>query len=267
MQVQPASPLLSLRNVIKERRQEHTFSLFVPHLDIMRGERIALLGRSGSGKSTLLDMLALILKPEGAERFLFSPGNTEYDIMPCWNSRNSADSLGKLRLGHMGYVLQTGGLLPFLTVRDNILLSCKVQGRPNDRAKLDELVQRLSIGHLLDKLPGKISLGERQRVSIARALIHGPDLVIADEPTAALDPITGAEVFKLLLELSEGTTLIVATHDWSSARKKGFRVLGIDLHASGTGADTAVSAVVTDDAPDYACDTAAETTSAAGGLL
>ncbi len=220
-------PLLRLENLLKERRQEHGFRLLVPRLEIRPGERIALLGKSGSGKSTLLDMLALILRPGQADVFtLTPPGGRTVDLLGAWED---ADALSRLRLNHMGYVLQTGGLLPFLTARDNILLSCRVRGGPDNLERLEWLAERLSISRLLNKLPGRISLGERQRVSIARALIHEPALVIADEPTAALDPITGAEVFDLLLELAAGTALIAATHDWNRARDSRFRVLNLGL--------------------------------------
>ncbi len=230
-------PLLRLENLVKERRQEHGFRLLVPHLEIRPGERIALLGKSGSGKSTLLDMLALILRPGQADAFtLTPPGGDTADLLEAWND---ADVLSRLRLNNMGYVLQTGGLLPFLSVRDNILLSCRVRGGPDNLERLENLAERLSISRLLNKLPGRISLGERQRVSIARALIHEPVLVIADEPTAALDPITGAEVFDLLLELAADTALIAATHDWNRARDSHFRVLNLALEQDGNGNVTA----------------------------
>ena len=225
--MEPPLPLLRLESLIKERRQEHGFRLTVPRLEIRPGERIALLGKSGSGKSTLLDMLALILQPDQVGVFtLTPPDGPTTDLAQAWKN---ADTLGRLRLEYMGYVLQTGGLLPFLSVRDNILLSCRVRGGADDLQRLESLAERLSISRLLKKLPGNISLGERQRVSIARALIHRPALVIADEPTAALDPITGAEVFDLLLDLADSTALIIATHDWNRARDSCFRLLNLRL--------------------------------------
>jgi putative ABC transport system ATP-binding protein len=200
------------------------FRLVVPRLEIAAGDKIALVGQSGCGKSTLLDMLAMVLCPSGAETFQFLPnGNPPTDITKIWEHRD-LNRLSDLRKRHIGYIMQTGGLLPFLTVRENIGLSRRLLAKPADDT-MDVLARELGIGRQLDKLPGFLSAGERQRVAIGRALAHRPSIVIADEPTASLDPITAKNTMTLLMSLVDGfgVTLIVASHDWAQIDALGLR--------------------------------------------
>ena len=219
-------PLLLARNLSKNRGR--AYRLKIPELEIRAGARLLLLGDSGSGKSTTLDLLALVLKPDRADDFLWRPEAGAVDLKGLWQGRR-AGRLGRLRREELGYVLQTGGLLPFLTVRENILLPArlkKMDSRAQNR-RLDELLEKLRLGHLRAKFPGQISVGERQRCAIARAVIHGPALILADEPTASLDPPTADQVFELLLNLSRDSALIVATHDEGRARRHDFTVLKV----------------------------------------
>jgi putative ABC transport system ATP-binding protein len=210
-------PVLYLRNLFKKRGAG--YRLRIPELAVAPASKILLLGDSGSGKSTTLDLLALVLKPDGADDFSWRSGGRACDLKALWRNRQ-ADRLGRLRRGGLGYVLQTGGLLPFLTVRENILLTAEISGmdRQSARRRLDELFDDLKIGHLGSKLPSQISVGERQRCAIARAVIHKPALILADEPTASLDPPTAGLVFKLLLDLSRQASLVVASHDVNAPR-------------------------------------------------
>jgi putative ABC transport system ATP-binding protein len=215
--------LLRVRDLVKSRGRG--YRLRIPELEVRAGARLILLGDSGSGKSTTLDLLALVLKPDGAGDFLWQPGAGEFDLKTLWRDRR-ADRLGRLRREGLGYVLQTGGLLPFLTVRENIILPArlkKMDSRASGR-RLDDLLERLRLGHLRNKFPGQISVGERQRCAIARAVIHEPALILADEPTASLDPPTADQVFELLLNLSRDVALIVATHDVNRARRHDFTI-------------------------------------------
>nr|VFK50263.1 MAG: putative ABC transport system ATP-binding protein [Candidatus Kentron sp. TC] len=217
-----------LREVIKTREAEGTaFRLIVPSLQIALGEKIALIGQSGCGKSTLLDLLAMVLRPSnaGAFRFRPEPGASPLDIAHYWY-RHKLNSLGDLRKQRIGYVMQTGGLLPYLTVRDNISLSRRLLGMPED-GTVDALVESLEIERHLNKLPSLLSVGERQRVAIARALAHKPSIVIADEPTAPLDPITAKRIMSLFINLVEKfqITVIVASHDWNHVEQLGLRGL------------------------------------------
>ena len=204
------------------------YRLEIPDLTVRAGERIMLLGDSGSGKSTTLDLLALVLKPDERGVFTWRPGQLNINLMELWGEEKG-DALGRLRLADLGYVLQTGGLLPFLNVRENILLPAemkKMRG-PDKERRLDELFSVLKIGHLANKYPNQISVGERQRCSIARAVVHEPALILADEPTASLDPPTSDLVFNLLLTLSQKSALVVATHDQARAQRHGFAVYRI----------------------------------------
>ncbi len=202
------------------------FQLEIPDLTIHPGERIAVIGVSGSGKSTFLDMLGLVLKPSTVQTFLFAPpGEEASDVAAIWQ-RREPDRLGELRKRHIGYILQTGALLPFVTVRDNIALSCQLLGIEDD-GRIEALASRLGIARHLGKRPAALSVGERQRVAIARALAHRPAVIIADEPTAALDPETTTRIIELFLEIADEAklTMIFASHDWERMRALGFRCL------------------------------------------
>ena len=226
-EIRPTAVYL-MHDVIKVREAKGVaFQLRVPSLRIDQGEQIALIGESGSGKSTLLDMLAFILQPSAAGAFRFRPGDDEYpvDVEDCWQNKK-LNRLGDLRKRHIGYVMQTGGLLPYLTVRQNISLSRNVLGLKRD-GTVGHLAEALRINNQLKKLPADLSTGERQRVAIARALAHRPAIVIADEPTASLDPYAAENVMSLFLAVAKefNSTVILATHAWRHVRELGLRRL------------------------------------------
>ena len=193
----------SLENVVKEHLIDGVgFRLQVPKIQISAEENIALVGHSGCGKSTLLDILALILQPDQTDGMSLHPVNDEnHDVAKLWK-RDRFSSLAQIRKQHIGYVLQSGGLLPYLTVRENIELPRKLLKLPDDDS-INSISKVLGISRQLDKLPGLLSAGERQRAAFARALSHRPSILIADEPTASLDPITAQSIERLapVLEL------------------------------------------------------------------
>ena len=223
--------LFSLRRVIKRRPGSEAFRLELEALDVRRGDRLALVGPSGCGKSTALDLLAGVLRPDAGERFLFAPQAEApaLDMLELWR-RGREDRLAAARLRHLGYVLQVGGLLPFLSAGENILLPCRTLGNlAAQRESVRELTERLHIERLLRQMPSTLSVGERQRVAIARALAHGPSILLADEPTAALDPQHARLVLALLAELAgeRGTTVIMVTHAPDMAEEAGFRLVRV----------------------------------------
>jgi len=201
------------------------FAVELDQFTLLRGEAVAITGPSGCGKSTLLDLIGLVLRPNRVERFVFcDDGATPCDVAAAWASGRQ-DHLARARARGIGYVLQTGGLLPFLSVRDNLRLSRDLLGLGPDPAGEERLVTTLGLAPLLGKRPGMLSIGERQRVAIARALAHTPPLVLADEPTAALDPLQSAEVMRLLLALAAelGVGVVVVSHDWDLLARFGLR--------------------------------------------
>jgi putative ABC transport system ATP-binding protein len=208
------APVFQISDLRKRRRGAgSSFELYVPNLTVPAGAVLLLKGSSGCGKSTLLDLLALALQPDQAGQFQFTPcAEVQADLGDLWR-RRALDQLGWLRGEHIGYVLQTGGLLPFLTVRENIALPCRLLGRVPDAVA--GLAKRLGITGQLDKWPVQLSVGERQRAAIARALAHRPSLILADEPTASVDPLNADTILNLLLELVSqfGVTTIIATHE------------------------------------------------------
>jgi putative ABC transport system ATP-binding protein len=222
--------IFRLKGVTKHWAGEHGFVLTVPVFRVHKGEKVALVGFSGCGKSTLLDLLAMVLRPDSADAFDFFAMHDEgLDVIEAWRHKDM-DALASARMLHMGYVLQTGGLFPFLSVRDNIGLTRQGLGLPVKDA-VEEVAERLGIARHLEKLPGQLSVGERQRVAIARAMAHKPSVVIADEPTASLDPINAEEVMAVFTSLVDENhvTLIVATHDWRRVEERGFRRVEFDL--------------------------------------
>jgi putative ABC transport system ATP-binding protein len=187
-------------------------------LDIEGGEFTAIMGPSGSGKSTLLNLIAGIDRPsEGRVRV----AGEDLD-------RLSEARLARFRRAQLGFVFQFFNLLGNLTVLENVLLPAQLQGtRPAPaRARAMELLARLDIAELADHYPARLSGGQQQRVAVARALINQPLLLLADEPTGALDTHSGEQVMELLQGLNqEGQTVLLVTHDAKLATRHAGRVV------------------------------------------
>ncbi len=236
-----ATTIYRLKGISRSRTSSGiTFRLRVPSLEIRQGEKIALIGESGCGKSTLLDLLSFILQPSDMEAFHFcsSQGGRKVDIRQLW-LKNQLNQLGQLRKQHIGYVMQTGGLLPYLTVRDNINLSRQVLGLKDD-GTVALLANELGLARHLNKRPDALSTGERQRVAIGRALAHRPSIVIADEPTASVDPFAAEKIMSLFIGLVDemNITVIVASHAWRHIKRLGLRRLAHHTRRSEDGLTT-----------------------------
>ena len=196
------------------------FRLRLREASLRPGSRLAVCGPSGCGKSTLLGLLSLALAPHEAGRLELGG----VDAALLWR-QGRADRLSALRARLVGFVPQTGGLLAFLTLGDNMRLPQDILRRP-DPARLARLADRLGIASILGRLPPEVSVGQRQRAAIGRALVHAPALVLADEPTAALHPAQADDVLRLFVEAAdEGAAVLVATHDPHRARASGFEVV------------------------------------------
>jgi lipoprotein-releasing system ATP-binding protein len=190
-------------------------------LDIAEGDRIAIVGQSGVGKSTLLHILGTLDHPtSGTLRF---SGEDVFD--------RSRESLSDLRGRFLGFVFQFHHLLPEFSAIENVMMPGLIQGIEPEQMRVQSESMLLDVGlaHRVDQAVGKLSGGERQRVAVARALVLDPPLVLADEPTGNLDPMTGDQVSELLFEMNRtrGTTLVVVTHSKRMADQLG-RVLVLD---------------------------------------
>ncbi|GAA0653044.1 ABC transporter ATP-binding protein [Streptomyces thermocarboxydovorans] len=177
------------------------------HLALARGEVAAITGASGSGKSSLLYCLAGVLRP--------SRGRISFEGRDYAGLDDEA--ISALRRERFGFVFQYGELLPELTIEENAALPLRLAGRPK-RAALEaaaEVLDRLGIGELRKRRPSQVSGGQGQRVAVARALVHRPAVVFADEPTGALDSANADAVLKEFLDLarSQGTAVLLVTHD------------------------------------------------------
>ncbi|OCG66948.1 ABC transporter ATP-binding protein [Gilliamella sp. Nev5-1] len=206
------------------------FSVCLPELTVKAGEVVVIQGDSGAGKSTLLEMVGMILKPDEIGHYKLIVDNYAIDIATLIE-QNQLDKLADIRAQYLGFMLQTGGLLPFLTVRDNILLSLKLLQKKVDNSRFDYLVQKLKIDHLLNKYPKQLSIGERQRASFIRSIIHKPALLLADEPTSALDPYNASLLFDLIIEQAQqdNIAVMIVTHDWQRIASKGLFTLSANL--------------------------------------
>ncbi len=212
-----------------ERRLGDGFRLSVPEFALAEGDRVAVVGPSGAGKSTFLALLALALKPGRADGFTLrrGPGGAAVDAARLW-ARGDEAGLAALRAAAIGYVPQTAGLLPFLTLRRNIALTQALAGR-RDAALIGSLAERLEIAGVLERLPAQVSVGQRQRAAVARALAHRPALVLADEPTASVHPSQADEILRLLRDTAEaGAAVLLSTHDVPRAKAAGLRLLGCE---------------------------------------
>jgi putative ABC transport system ATP-binding protein len=174
-------------------------------VQVAQGEAVAVMGPSGSGKSTLLNLVAGLDRPSAGA---VTVAGQRIDAL-------SETRLARYRRRQVGMIFQFFNLLDDLTVADNVLLPAQLAGTPRRkaRARCAELLDQLGIGKYRDTYPGRLSGGERQRVAIARALVNDPAVLLADEPTGAVDTRTGEEIGQLLLQLNAaGQTLVLVTH-------------------------------------------------------
>lgn len=198
----------------------------IESLRLVPGEATALVGPSGCGKSTCLDLLAFTLRPDRAHRFAVTARDGQvHDVAVHWTEGHSG-ALLSLRAREIGYVLQTGALLPYLSGFENAMLSRRLLDLDGE-GDLPGLFAALEIAAVVHRRPAQLSVGERQRVAVARALAHGPRLLLADEPTAALDPYQAEKTFALLVNLARdrGCAVLIATHDPELARAAGCRIV------------------------------------------
>ncbi|MFB4299203.1 ABC transporter ATP-binding protein [Actinomadura sp. NTSP31] len=189
-------------------------------LAVEEGEALAVVGPSGSGKSTLLNLVAGLDRP--------SAGTVTVDGRRV--DRLGEAALARFRRERIGFVFQFFNLLDDLTVADNVRLPAQLAGVPRRKAadRAAELLETLGIGRHAGAYPGRLSGGERQRVAVARALVNRPALLLADEPTGALDTASGHEVRELLAEVhAGGQTIVLVTHDMALARSLASRTVAL----------------------------------------
>jgi putative ABC transport system ATP-binding protein len=204
-----SEPILEAANVTKDLGSgaAKVAALKGVSLALSGGELTLLMGPSGSGKTTLLSILGCMLSP------------TEGTIHICQQSTAGADpeELARLRREHVGFVFQSFHLFPTLSATDNVRLALDVRGEPRRAAKVRsrEALAKVGLAHKIKAYPRELSGGEQQRVAIARAIVGNPSIILADEPTAALDGANGQAVMKLLAEIARerGHAVLIVTHD------------------------------------------------------
>jgi putative ABC transport system ATP-binding protein len=214
-----SAPIIEIRDVSKTYdASEAPPALADFSLEVASGEALAVLGPSGSGKSTLLNLIAGLDRPSrGSVRVA---GTALHEL--------GETALAGYRRERIGMVFQFFNLLDDLTVEDNVLIPAQLAGvsRAEARERADGLLTRLGIVRHARAYPGTLSGGQRQRVAVARALMNNPPLLLADEPTGALDSASAAEVRELLGALvAEGRTLVLVTHDTGLAAQCATRVI------------------------------------------
>ncbi|MCV6584883.1 MAG: ATP-binding cassette domain-containing protein [Marinibacterium sp.] len=228
---------------------ERRFEFRADGLVIQSGEVVALAGPSGSGKTLLLELLALLRAPDPGAVYALERDGQSQDLAALWSSADGRAAIAETRSRIFGFVPQTGALLPFLSARDNITLTQDIAGK-RDRAYVDDLIAHLGLSEVAGLRPDHLSIGQRQRVAVARALAHRPQVIIADEPTAALDPDAADRVLSLLLSLARGSgcAVLLSSHDLPLV--SGLRRVGLQAAPCDTDPRLIHSRLVCDAVPD-----------------
>ena len=188
------------------RGKKEVLALSNVSLNVDAGEFLAVVGPSGSGKTTLLLSLAGLIQPSSGQVIIH--GASIYDLRPAKRI--------ELRRSQMGFLFQTFNLIPYLTALENTQVPLMISGKgPQEQRRIAQSVlERMGLGDRLDHKPSELSIGQQQRVALARTLANSPSIVFADEPTGNLDPATGESVANLLRELNrEAITIVMVTHD------------------------------------------------------
>ena len=199
--------MIKLSNVCKRYAQEQSEATALDGIDleIGKGEFVAVMGPSGSGKSTLLNIVGLIDAPSSGS-YVFGDQELSY---------RSANQLAELRKRNIGYIFQSFHLIADLSVYDNVELPLRYQhvAKARRRTLVREVLELVGLDKRAAQFPEQLSGGEQQRVAVARALVHDPKVILADEPTGNLDSKNGDEVMRMLTTLNrEGATVVIATH-------------------------------------------------------
>lgn len=188
----------------------------VPELSIEDGQQVGLIGSSGSGKTTLLHLIAGILDADAGSIAYQFPNQPPVDLANLSEAQRDV-----FRGRHIGYVFQTHHLLPGFTAMENVLLGMSFTNRPVDAKWARHLLEEVGLADRLDFKPEKLSVGQQQRVAVARALANRPQLVLADEPTGALDPANAQSTLDLIRKLCSqiNASLLLVSHDLSIANQ------------------------------------------------
>jgi putative ABC transport system ATP-binding protein len=211
------SELVRLTDVTKVYQEGITGALKAVSVTVQQGEFTAIMGPSGSGKSTMLNLIAGLDRPTSGT---IAVGGTDL-------AKLSEAGLARFRRDHIGFIFQFFHLLPNLTALENVLIPAQLKGIAVP-ARARELLDELGIKEVGDRYPARLSGGQQQRVAIARALINSPTLLLADEPTGALDTTSGEQMMDLLVQLHrDGRTILLVTHDAKLATRNATRVLSL----------------------------------------
>ncbi len=205
--------ILELKKVSKiyEMGGEKLYALNNVSLKINQGEFVAIVGSSGSGKSTLMNMMGVLDRPTSGEVFLKNQKVKDLD----------KDTLANFRGREVGFIFQQYNLISRLSAKENIALTLEFLDFESQTADIyiDKVLKLVGLSDKKNHTPGKLSGGQQQRVSIARSLVANPSIILADEPTGALDSKTGKDVLEILTKLNkEGKTIIMITHDLNLAK-------------------------------------------------
>jgi putative ABC transport system ATP-binding protein len=203
----------------------------IPSFKLNEGEQVALIGSSGSGKTTLLHLIAGILTPDSGQISFGSPGSGYVDITTLTEAQRDI-----FRGSYIGYIFQTHHLLPGFTALENVLLGMSFTGRPPDGAWARRLLNEVGLSDRLNYKPARLSVGQQQRVAVARALASRPTLVLGDEPTGALDPANAQQVLDLIRNLCKevNASLLLVSHDMDIARQLPRQVSLSELNRAST---------------------------------
>lgn len=195
--------MLDIQNLEFYYKKDQFFEF--PDISVKKGDHWLLLGQSGCGKTTLLHLMAGLLRPKAGKVVI----NNE-DI-----AQLSESALDKFRGENIGIIFQQSHLIRSLSVEENLLTAQYLAGTKQDKQRVHQILEQLNLGHKLKSKTNNLSQGEQQRVSIGRALVNEPAIILADEPTSSLDDVNCQQVVELLLEQSEasGASLIIVTHD------------------------------------------------------
>ncbi len=210
--------MLELRNVTKKyRSKKGNTTVALNNISLKFGERgmVFILGKSGSGKSTLLNVLGGLDKYDSGEIIIQGKSSKKFKAQDFDSYRNT----------YIGFVFQEFNILEDYTVYRNVALALQLQKKDVNRSKVESVLEKLDLKGFENRKPNELSGGQKQRVAIARALVKDPDIIMADEPTGALDSVTGTQVFDVLKDVSKEKLVIVVSHDREAAEKYADRIV------------------------------------------